>query len=64
MHTACGPYDMTAEVERLRTENERLRNALAQLEQWDMLSLRPDGHGAATADAPWARDLIAKALRG
>lgn len=38
--------------------------ALAALEQWDMLTLDAEGHGQATADAPWARDLIAKALRG
>jgi hypothetical protein len=49
-------------TQRANAENERLRAALRQLAEWDMLSLRADGHGAATADAPWARALIAAAL--
>lgn len=47
-----------------RERHEQLVNALTALEQWDMLTLDAEGHGQATADAPWARDLIAKALRG
>jgi hypothetical protein len=42
---------------------EVLEGALRQLEGWDMLYLTEDGHGAATADAPWARKLISDALR-
>ena len=43
---------------------KEMQMALSMLEQWDMLTLDADGHGQATADAPWARSLIAKALRG
>ena len=39
-----------------------MRVVLRSLEQWDMLSLDEDGRGVATADAPWARTLIARAL--
>lgn len=42
---------------------QRMRDALLKLEQWDMLTLDSDGHGAVTSDAPWARKLIADALR-
>lgn len=45
-------------------ERDRMRSVLTTLEQWDMLTLDGEGHGVATADAPWARELIAKALRG
>lgn len=44
------------------TEIAAVHRALSALEQWDMLTLNPDGTGAATADAPWARKLIAAAL--
>lgn len=39
---------------------ERAEAVLLKLEQWDMLTLTADGHGAATGDAPWARALIAE----
>lgn len=41
----------------------KMRAALTSLEAWDMLGLTSDGRGAITADAPWARALIADALR-
>lgn len=41
---------------------DEMRDALVRLEQWDMLSLASDGHGAVTADAPYFRQLIADAL--
>lgn len=47
----------------LQARSETMRDALIKLEQWDMLHLGPDGRGSAAADAPWARALIAKALR-
>jgi len=47
-----------------RAEIGRLRAALLELQGWDMLTLTPDGKGCATADAPWARALIAEALGG
>lgn len=56
--------NLVERAERAEAENARMRAALETLQQWDMLSLAADGHGAATADAPWARALIAKALNG
>ena len=50
------------DYEEARAEVGRLRAALKQLEGWDMLILAPDGSGAVTADAPWARKVIAAAL--
>lgn len=47
---------------RVESQNIRMRTALQRLAEWDMLTLTPDGHGAVTADAPWARKLIAEAL--
>lgn len=46
----------------LRVELAAARLALLMLQEWDMLSLGPDGHGVATADAPWAQAIIATAL--
>ena len=43
-------------------EIERLRNALAELRDWDCLTLRPDGSGEFLQDARWAREVIAEAL--
>lgn len=59
-----GMYDGAEWIEqRMRSAgNERMRAALLRLEEWDMLALTADGHGAATADAPWARALIRDAL--
>lgn len=42
----------------------RMRDALLKLKQWDMLTLDAEGHGAVTADAPWAHEVIDKALDG
>lgn len=61
--TYCaGAMDVRNAIGRLGAEIERLRWALTTLERWDMLTLNPDGSGAATDDAPWARKLIADAL--
>jgi hypothetical protein len=38
----------------------RALEIVKQLEQWDMLTLRENGFGMATADAPWALDLLAE----
>lgn len=43
-----------------RERLERASQIVRLLEEWDMLWLRPDGHGGATADAPWARNLLAE----
>lgn len=45
-----------------RETRDRLRAIFTALEHWDMLTLRPDGYGQATADAPWAREMIARGL--
>jgi hypothetical protein len=39
-----------------------MEEALLRLNEWDMLHLTPDGRGHATGDAPWARDMIGRAL--
>jgi hypothetical protein len=48
-------------------EGARLRNAIREalkrvrtLGQWDVLSLRENGTGMYTANAPWARDVLAQ----
>jgi hypothetical protein len=53
---------LVAEVRRSRARIAKMADALHTLERWDMLTLDHDGHGVATADAPWARRLIAGAL--
>jgi hypothetical protein len=43
-------------------EIERLRDALIQMRDWDMLTLNTDGTGESLDDARWARQIIADAL--
>ncbi len=50
-------------ISTLEALTDQLAEALRNIARWDALTLRPDGHGAFLADAPWARSVIVPALR-
>lgn len=54
--------EVLQEVEGKFADLRRAHEVLLRLNEWDMLSLDHNGRGAATGDAPWARDIIGRAL--
>lgn len=63
-HEWCYPSDgcRGCKAPKMERALDTVRDALTKLQTWDMLTLDAEGDGQATADAPWARGLIAKAL--
>ena len=52
----------TSALEQLTCFGGPLEALARGMHEWDMLTLREDGHGSAVADAPWARRVAAQAL--